>query len=67
MALPQQKRTRPSTARMMGRRWAQSARADAAARWRPRVLPGRRDEYWKYHRPDSLLTPRRPGLRCLSR
>ena len=32
-------------------------RADALARLRAMGLPGRRDEYWKYTRPDTLISP----------
>lgn len=34
--------------------WAQPARAEALARLRAMGLPQRRDEYWKFTRPDSL-------------
>jgi len=34
--------------------WSAPARKDALARLREMGLPGRRDEYWKYTRPDSL-------------
>ncbi len=34
--------------------WSASARADALARLRSMGLPNRRDEYWKYTRPDTL-------------
>jgi Fe-S cluster assembly protein SufD len=34
--------------------WAASAREDALARLRVMGLPQRRDEYWKYTRPDTL-------------
>jgi len=34
--------------------WAAPARADALARLRAMGLPQRRDEYWKYTRPDTL-------------
>ncbi len=37
-----------------GAGWANEARAGALARVRAMGLPGRRDEYWKYTRPDSL-------------
>ena len=33
------------------------ARAAALARLEATGLPGRRDEYWKYTRPDSLNAP----------
>jgi len=35
--------------------WTGAARAEAAARVRAMGLPSRRDEYWKYTRPDSLV------------
>lgn len=34
-----------------------AARAEALARVRHMGLPGRRDEYWKFTRPDSLVQP----------
>jgi Fe-S cluster assembly protein SufD len=34
--------------------WAQPARSDALARLRTMGVPVRRDEYWKYTRPDTL-------------
>ncbi|WP_417606427.1 SufB/SufD family protein [Primorskyibacter flagellatus] len=34
--------------------WAEPARRDALARVQATGLPGRRDEYWKYTRPDML-------------
>ena len=34
--------------------WSDAARADALGRLRAMGLPTRRDEYWKYTRPDSL-------------
>ena len=37
--------------------WTASARAGALARLRAMGLPDRRDEYWKFTRPDSLVTP----------
>ncbi|MBV1868297.1 MAG: SufD family Fe-S cluster assembly protein [Marinosulfonomonas sp.] len=38
-----------------GAAWATAARADAVARLRQAGLPGRRDEYWKYTDPASLV------------
>lgn len=35
--------------------WTHSARADALGRLRAMGLPNRRDEYWKYTLPDSLV------------
>ena len=43
-----------------GAGWAAAARADALARLRAMGLPNRRDEYWKYTRPDSLVTAATP-------
>ncbi len=40
-----------------GAAWISAARADALARLRAMGLPGRRDEYWKYTRPDRLIAP----------
>ncbi|MBO6776358.1 MAG: SufD family Fe-S cluster assembly protein [Marinibacterium sp.] len=40
--------------------WSESARADALARVRAMGLPKRRDEYWKYTRPDTLVQPIAP-------
>ncbi|MEW9921921.1 SufD family Fe-S cluster assembly protein [Marimonas sp. MJW-29] len=37
--------------------WSKSAREDALSRLRAMGLPQRRDEYWKFTRPDSLTTP----------
>jgi Fe-S cluster assembly protein SufD len=34
--------------------WSKAARADALARLRTMGVPERRDEYWKYTRPDTL-------------
>ncbi|MEC3862976.1 Fe-S cluster assembly protein SufD [Mesobacterium sp. TK19101] len=35
--------------------WSDAARKDALARLQTMGLPGRRDEYWKYTRPDTLV------------
>ena len=40
--------------------WPSAARQDALARVRSMGLPGRRDEYWKYTRPDSLISASAP-------
>jgi Fe-S cluster assembly protein SufD len=37
--------------------WAEAARRDALTRLRASGLPQRRDEYWKFTRPDALLQP----------
>lgn len=42
-------------ARPVSGAWAQEARADAAARLADVGLPTRRDEYWKWTWPDSLI------------
>ena len=34
--------------------WTAEARAAALARLQSQGLPGRRDEYWRYTRPDTL-------------
>ncbi|WP_299141122.1 Fe-S cluster assembly protein SufD [uncultured Tateyamaria sp.] len=41
--------------------WADAARADALARLRAMGLPGRRDEYWKFTRPDLLTQADTPA------
>ncbi|MEM1365305.1 MAG: Fe-S cluster assembly protein SufD [Pseudomonadota bacterium] len=40
--------------------WAKDARSDAEARVRSMGLPHRRDEYWKYTQPDTLVSPEAP-------
>jgi Fe-S cluster assembly protein SufD len=40
--------------------WSKAARADALGRLRAMGLPERRDEYWKYTRPDTLIAPVAP-------
>lgn len=62
MALPQAKIDATEallSARRMpdGAGWARSAREDALARVQAMGLPGRRDEYWKWTRPDALIAP----------
>jgi Fe-S cluster assembly protein SufD len=37
--------------------WSDAARRDALARVQAMGLPERRDEYWKYTRPDTLVQP----------
>ena len=44
-------------ARPAGAKWANEARAQALARLEAMGLPGRRDEYWGFTRPDSLNAP----------
>ncbi|MEL6449810.1 MAG: SufD family Fe-S cluster assembly protein [Pseudomonadota bacterium] len=41
--------------------WSAAARADALARLRAMGLPERRDEYWKFTRPDALTQPEAPA------
>ena len=38
--------------------WSTAARKDALMRLRSMGLPSRRDEYWKYTRPDTLVQPK---------
>ena len=65
MALPQAK-TDETEARIAaldmpdGAGWAQAARADALRRFRAMGLPGRRDEYWRFTRPDALNAAHAP-------
>lgn len=40
-----------------GSAWAGKARSDALARFRAMGLPDRRDEYWRFTRPDDLNVP----------
>ena len=44
-----------------GAAWIEAARDAARARLRDMGLPGRRDEYWKFTRPDSLVAPEAPA------
>jgi Fe-S cluster assembly protein SufD len=66
MALPQAK-TDATEARLAhlqmpdGAGWANDARADALSRLRAMGLPGARDEYWRFTRPDALNAPVAPG------
>lgn len=43
-----------------GAAWAMTAREAALGRVRAMGLPSRRDEYWKFTRPDSLTAPEAP-------
>ena len=45
--------------------WAKSLREDALARLRVMGLPQRRDEYWKYTRPDTLTQIDAPSAKVL--
>jgi len=40
--------------------WATQAREEALARFRSMGLPGPRDEYWRFTRPDTLNAPHAP-------
>ncbi len=40
--------------------WATKAREDALARFRAMGLPGARDEYWRFTKPDTLNAPEAP-------
>ena len=40
--------------------WTAEARAAALARLQSQGLPGRRDEYWRYTRPDTLTAATAP-------
>ncbi len=61
MALPQAKQTateeRLAALTMPDAGCTRKAREAALARVREMGLPGRRDEYWKYTRPDTLTSP----------
>lgn len=62
MALPQAK-IDATAARLAslempaGAAWATAARQDALARFQQAGLPGPRDEYWRFTRPDALNAP----------
>ncbi|EEE38353.1 FeS assembly protein SufD [Rhodobacteraceae bacterium KLH11] len=64
MALPQAKQTvteeRLATLTMPDAGCTKKAREAALARLRQMGLPGRRDEYWKYTRPDTLTSAEAP-------
>jgi Fe-S cluster assembly protein SufD len=64
MGLPERKHT-TTEVRLAGLTlptggWSEAARRDALSRLMAMGLPQRRDEYWKYTRPDSLLEPDAP-------
>ena len=44
-----------------GGKWIAAARAEALARLRAKGLPARRDEYWRYTRPDTLTQADAPA------
>ncbi|WP_397544655.1 Fe-S cluster assembly protein SufD [Roseovarius salis] len=70
MALPQAK-TSATEARLSGMHlppsagWSRQAREAALARVRAMGLPGRRDEYWKFTRPESLVSAEAPAAAVL--
>ncbi|MCR9125923.1 MAG: SufD family Fe-S cluster assembly protein [Rhodobacteraceae bacterium] len=45
--------------------WSAAARRDALGRLRAMGLPGRRDEYWRFTRPDTLNQPAPPPAAVL--
>ena len=69
MALPERKETatqaRLAQLSMPDSGCTRPARIDALTRVQAMGLPERRDEYWKYTRPDSLLAPQVPGAAVL--
>ncbi len=69
MALPQIKQdatdARLAALEMPQGGWSQAAREDALSRVRSMGLPGARDEYWKYTRPDTLVQPDAPQAALL--
>ena len=50
-----------SLAMPSGSAWARAARRSALSRLRAMGLPGRRDEYWKYTNPATLVQPQVPA------
>ncbi|SDH95236.1 Fe-S cluster assembly protein SufD [Lutimaribacter saemankumensis] len=71
MALPQAKLDATETrlaamALPSGGAWITAARDAALARVREMGLPGRRDEYWKFTRPDTLVEPQAPKAALFS-
>ncbi|MGV6850007.1 MAG: SufB/SufD family protein [Marinibacterium sp.] len=71
MALPET-RTSATEARIAAmdlpaQGWSGAARKDALARLRAMGLPGRRDEYWKFTRPDSLVSAEVPSAAVFQR
>jgi len=65
MALPQTKldatEARITALELPKGGWSAQARTAALARLREMGLPGRRDEYWKFTRPDTLVQPDAPA------
>ena len=71
MALPQAKLDATETrlaamALPSGGAWITAVRDAALARVREMGLPGRRDEYWKFTRPDTLVEPQAPTAALFS-
>ncbi|WP_101069147.1 Fe-S cluster assembly protein SufD [Roseovarius salinarum] len=71
MAQPQTKQDRTEArlasagGRPSGAGWAETARDGALARVRAMGLPEKRDEYWKFTRPDTLVQPEVPEAALL--
>ncbi|WP_417204888.1 SufB/SufD family protein [Antarctobacter sp.] len=69
MALPQTKmdatEARISALTLPEGGWSEPARRDALARLRAMGLPTARDEYWKYTRPDTLVSADAPSAAVL--
>ncbi|MGD1882662.1 MAG: Fe-S cluster assembly protein SufD [Paracoccaceae bacterium] len=65
MALPQVKvdatDARVADLSLVETGWTAAARKNALSRLREMGLPHRRDEYWKYTRPDTLVQPEAPA------
>ncbi|WP_439122441.1 SufB/SufD family protein [Marivita sp.] len=69
MALPQIKQdatdARLAVLDMPQGGWSKEAREDALSRVQAMGLPGARDEYWKYTRPETLVQPEAPKAALL--
>ncbi|WP_421907083.1 Fe-S cluster assembly protein SufD [Mameliella sp.] len=69
MALPQAKQdvteARIAALSLPEGGWAEPARREALARVRAMGLPNARDEYWKFTRPDTLVSAEAPAARVL--
>ncbi|MCE8008245.1 Fe-S cluster assembly protein SufD [Aestuariivita sp.] len=70
MGLPQQKmdatEARLATLSLPQGGWTAATRADALSRVRAMGLPSRRDEYWKYTRPETLVDAPAPQAAIFS-
>ena len=70
MALPQAKQTateaRLAALSLPEGGWSGPARAEALDRVRAMGLPGARDEYWKYPRPDTLVAAEAPVAKVVA-